>query len=131
MELNSIWKLEVKNGDEIGRVYNLTNLSKNYNSSTLTIGWLNPQNPFLNHISLAEEFTQYISQYHASLELNSHNNHWYIRDGQYRKKGGKTGWYPSTNGILLNSVFLDNSPHPLNPGDIIMIGNTSLKVIVE
>lgn len=125
------WLLEIKNGDEIGRRYHLTNLSAAHNTTTLTLGWLNPQNPFKNHIGVAEEFTQYISQYHATLEHNPRTNYWYIRDGQLRVKNGVEDWYPSTNGVLVNSRPIDMVPHKLAPGDIIMIGDTTLKVFTS
>jgi len=128
---DSEWSLKVKNGDEIGRVYNLSNLASAHDTFRLTVGWLDPDNPFKNHIGLAEEFTQFISQYHATLEHDPSGNYWYIRDGQYRSKKGESGWYPSTNGILVNSQFIDTEPHRLHPGDIIMIGDTTLKVIVN
>lgn len=127
---DSSWQIEVKNGDEIGRVYNLTNLASAHQTSTLTLGWLNPQNPFLNHIPLAEEFTQFISQHHATLEHDPRSNYWFILDGQHRNKDGQVGWHFSTNGVLVNSRKIGNEPHRLNPGDIIMIGDTSLKVRV-
>ena len=125
------WSLEVKNGDEIGRQYHLTNLAAAHGTSILRLGWLDPKNPFKNHIGIAEEFTQYISQFHATLEHDPKSNYWYIWDGQKRVKQGVEDWYPSTNGVLVNSRPIGQTRHKLAPGDIIMIGDTTLKVNVE
>lgn len=128
---NSHYILQVMNGEEIGRKYNLSNIAKQKNHSVLTIGWFDEDEPFNNDIGISEHFTQYISGYHATLEHNQANNLWFIRDGQWRNKNGVDGWYPSTNGVLLNSVKVSAEPTQLLPDDIITIGDTTLKVIIN
>lgn len=124
----TVWSLVIKNGDEIGRVYNISNLQKSLQKPYLTIGWLNPENPFINDIGLVESFTQFISSQHATLEYDIISNYWFIRDGQIKESEGVKNWQLSTNGILINSKMISSKPIKLNPDDIIMIGDTTLKV---
>jgi serine/threonine protein kinase len=127
----SDWVLRGQNGEEIGREYHLTNLKNSKSAGVLTIGWFNTENPFSNDIGIAEYFTEYISNFHATLEYNSDDYHWYIRDGQWREKGGVPGWYRSTNGVLVQGSRIDEGGKKLKPGDIIAIGDTTLKVVIN
>jgi len=106
-------------------------LKNSKSSGVLTIGWFNKDNPFTNDIGIAEFFTEYISNYHATLEYNSDDHHWYIRDGQWREKDGIPGWHKSTNGVLVQGSRVDESGKKLKPGDIIAIGDTTLKVVIN
>ncbi|MFO7798984.1 protein kinase domain-containing protein [Rhodohalobacter sp.] len=128
---HSDWVLRVQNGEEIGREYHLTNLKNSKSAGVLTIGWFNTENPFTNDIGIAEYFTEYISNFHATLEYNSDDYHWYIRDGQWREKGRVPGWYRSTNGVLVQGSHIDEGGKKLKPGDIIAIGDTTLKVVIN
>ncbi|MDZ7755777.1 FHA domain-containing serine/threonine-protein kinase [Rhodohalobacter sp.] len=128
---DSDWILRVQNGEEIGREYHLTNLKNSKSSGVLTIGWFNSETPFTNDIGITEYFTEYISNYHATLEYSSADHHWYIRDGQWREKDGVPGWYRSTNGVLVQGSRVDETGKKLNPGDIIAIGDTTLKVVIN
>ncbi len=122
------WLLKVMNGDEIGRTYNLSNLLRLQGKKLLTIGWFNPENPFSNDIGVVEQFTNYISNFHATLEYDLATNYWYIRDGQWRSKDGVPGWYRSTNGVLVNSMPVDDRGIMLHPEDIITVGDTTIQV---
>jgi serine/threonine protein kinase len=127
---DSIWKLRIQNGEEIGREYHITNLIRNLGKQTLTIGWFNEEDPFTNDLGVSEHFTQYISGYHATLEYRPSDWHWLIRDGQLRQRDGAQGWYPSTNGTLVNGRKLGIEGQLLRANDIISIGDTTLKVII-
>ncbi len=131
VDANSVWSLRVQNGEEIGREYNLTNLSQNMQKDRLTIGWFNEDHPFTNDIGIAEYFTEYISNYHATLQFDSNTHHWSIKDGQFRTDKQPPGWYPSTNGILVQGKEVGHQGVTLHPNDIIIIGDTTFKVIVE
>ncbi|MFY0672938.1 MAG: protein kinase [Bacteroidia bacterium] len=128
---NSKWTMRVQNGEEIGRTYFLSNLSKFKNKNVLTLGWFNEEDPFTNDLGITEEFTQYISNYHATLEFDVDIHRWAIKDGQYREKEGHWAWYPSTNGVLVNGRRIDKKGIELDADDIISIGDTTLKVIIE
>lgn len=128
---DSNWILQVKNGEEIGREYHLTNLSNSFGSVVLTVGWFNEMDPFTNHIGLAEHFTEYISNFHATLEYSAGDNHWYIKDGQKRSQNGVDEWHLSTNGVLVQGKPIGSTGLKLTPGDIIAIGDTTLKVVIK
>jgi pSer/pThr/pTyr-binding forkhead associated (FHA) protein len=97
----------------------------------LTVGWYDLNNPRVNDIEIVEEFTSYISRFHATLEFSVIGSQWYLRDGQWLKKNGKFDWYKSTNGVLLNSQKVDENGLPLHKGDIITIGDTTLRFELE
>lgn len=128
---NSQWVLQVKNGEEIGREYNLTNLLRNKGGGVLTVGWFNPEDPFTNDIGITEFFTEFISGYHATFIKEQGENRWLVRDGQFREKNGNKAWYPSTNGILVNGKRPEKEGAALQPDDIITIGDTTLKVLIK
>ncbi|MCF8231906.1 MAG: protein kinase [Bacteroidales bacterium] len=128
---SSGWHLKVQNGEEIGRIYHLTNLQKFKRNNLLTMGWFNEDNPFSNDIGVSEHFTQYVSSYHATLRFDPGANRWTIIDGQFREKNGLKDWYKSTNGVLVNGKWVKSRGVALNPGDIITIGDTTLKVLID
>lgn len=128
---NSKWSLRVQNGEEIGRPYFVSNLAKFKNTNTLTIGWFNEDDPFTNHVGITEHFTQYISNYHATLQYNQNSFRWVIKDGQLRNKDGVNAWFTSTNGVLVNGKKINSEGVELDANDIISIGDTTLKVIIE
>jgi len=124
---DALWKLVVQNGEEIGRSYFISNLLEKKDSNIITIGWFNEEAPFTNDIGIAENFTEYISNFHASMEYLTEENRFKIKDGQFRSKNGVNDWYRSTNGLLVNGKSIDQHGIVLNPEDIISIGDTTLK----
>jgi serine/threonine protein kinase/ribosome-associated protein YbcJ (S4-like RNA binding protein) len=128
------WSLRIMNGEEVGRVYNLSKLVGAKGQDLLTLGWFNAQQPFSNDIGIVESFTKYVSGKHATLERVKQKDgswQWFIRDGQWYEKNGKMGWHLSRNGVLVNSAEVKKSGYKLKPDDIITIGDTTLKVQVE
>lgn len=125
------WLLKVMNGEEIGREYNLSNLLRIQGKKLLTLGWYNPDNPFTNDIGVQELFTNYISNYHATLDYDPATNYFFVRDGQWREKNGIAGWYKSTNGVLVNSLPVSEAGVKLEPEDIITVGDTTLRIQVK
>ena len=128
---HSQWILKVQNGEEIGRTYHLNNLMQYKGKPVLSLGWYNEEDPFTNDIGITEYFTQFISNYHATLQYNPVTHHWAIKDGQFRSKDGNPGWYPSTNGVFVNGIRLKGESKTLTPGDIIIIGDSTLKVLLQ
>ncbi|MEM7368214.1 MAG: FHA domain-containing serine/threonine-protein kinase [Bacteroidota bacterium] len=124
------WHLVIKLGDQVGRTYHLSNLSKHLNKRRLTIGWYDAQQPFLNDIAIMENYTQYISKRHAILELSyptQNTEQWKIRDGQPYTKDNIPAWHPSKNGTYLNGKQVDKHGKTVQAGDILTIGDFSLK----
>jgi len=130
-DAHSQWILKVQNGEEIGRTYHLNNLMQYKGKPVLSLGWYNEEDPFTNDIGITEYFTQFISNYHATLQFNPVTYHWSVKDGQYRTKDGNPGRYPSTNGVFVNGIRMTSEGKTLTPGDIIIIGDTTLKVLLH
>ncbi len=82
-------------------------------------------------LGITEYFTRFISNYHAALQFNPMTYQWAVKDGQYRTKDGKPGRYPSTNGVFVNGIRMTSEGKTLTPGDIIIIGDTTLKVLLH
>lgn len=124
------WHLVVKMGDQVGRTYHMSNLSKNLNKRRLSIGWYDLEQPFVNDIGIVENFTQYISKRHAILELSyptQNREQWKVRDGQPYTKDNIPAWHPSRNGTYLNGKKIDKHGMIVQAGDILTIGDFSLK----
>jgi serine/threonine protein kinase len=140
MKMNSVIKppfdfnkdalgLQVMNGDEYEKIYPLSEMLPG-NSGILTLGWFDDKNPGRNTIEIKEIHSSYISSFHATIEKDGSSKLWYIRDGQWRNKEGKQGWHTSINGVYVNSQKADTSGIAIFPGDIIILGDTTLKIIV-
>lgn len=118
------WVLRVMMGEEVGREYNLSLLSRHSHRNVLRMGWSEEGLP-VNDLSVKETFTSYISTRHATLEFEA--GHWIIRDGQWDQ--GK-GWKCSMNGTMVNHALIDHAKgHTLRHNDIVTVGETTLKVL--
>ncbi len=119
--------LMIMNGDEPKRKYHIDQMI-NGDNGLLTLGYFNTQFPNQNNIEITEQSTSYVSSFHATIEKHVGSpNQWLLRDGQWRQRQGDWAWYNSTNGTYVNSQKLDNEGVYLNTGDIITIGDTTLK----
>ncbi|MFZ4401306.1 MAG: protein kinase domain-containing protein [Bacteroidales bacterium] len=118
--------LQIMQGDEFGKVYNLSNYF-NDDEGVITIGRRDAE--FKNNIDILENETCYISRKHASIErLNGSKKGYFIVDGQWDM--GSRIWKKSLNGTFVNSEPIsDFARKLLIPGDIITIGDVTLKVI--
>jgi serine/threonine protein kinase len=120
--------LRIMQGEQHGRIYNLEDLRRSYKTNILTIGWLDSDHPDENHIEIKEVITKYISRHHATLEFDPDEEIWYLRDGQFRLKNKIPAWVPSTNGVLVNSLRITDDGFALRAGDVITIGDTTLRL---
>lgn len=122
--------LEVMHGEEPGRIYNLSREVSGINGS-LTLGWYDTQHPGSNQLTIVEQQTSYISRHHATIQKEGDRQRWTIRDGQWRYKDGQQGWVESTNGTFVNGQNARGVWVPLQPGDIITVGDTTLKFVTR
>ncbi len=113
--------LQVLSGEDHGRVYRLADFS----THLLCIGRGAPSAK--NHLEIKEHYSAWVSRQHATLE--KHPDGWYIRDGQWQETAGSQGWQRSKNGTFVNGLEVGPIGRRLQNGDIITIGNTTLKVI--
>ncbi len=118
------WVLIVKNGEEIDKSYNLSQLLTTSENQLLKIGRLDTDNPNANDINIVETLSRYISRRHATLKFEDES--WWIRDGQEIE----TSWKPSMNGTTsTNGPVESESFQKINLNDIIIIaGDTTLKL---
>lgn len=118
--------LQVMQGEEFGKTIPLSSLFDD-NQGIATIGRKDPDTK--NHIEVLERETCYISRKHATIEKTSNpNGGYFILDGQWDMENRK--WNKSINGTFVNSELLSEGQRcMLIPGDIISIGDVTLKVI--
>lgn len=139
--------LRIMQGEEFGKTYVLNDLFTD-NSTIISIGRANHE--VWNHIGLEELESCYISRQHCTIEKDTYNNSWIIRDGQYRiqcdiglrfhhlfpcphcsarcPKQVIWNWKESLNGTYVNSQEVDSAGVSLNAGDIISIGDVKMRV---
>lgn len=122
--------LRVMNGWQPDLTFNLSDMMTE--KGFLTLGRHEEDEPTLNDISIVElEEPCYISRTQATIELGLKTGNWFIRDGQFRKVGSNFQWVTSRNGTFLNSVAVGEKGTLLKPGDIITLGDTTLRVELE
>ncbi|MDR1722320.1 MAG: protein kinase [Tannerella sp.] len=117
--------LRVIQGEDDGAVYKLNDMLKG-KENILTVGRLEPYNS--NSISITENFSNFISRKHCTLEWEWLSNRWRIKDGQSSKQATVETWNNSTNGTYVNTQHISSAGTALRPGDIISIGNARLRV---
>ncbi|MBK8110415.1 MAG: FHA domain-containing protein [Saprospiraceae bacterium] len=109
----------VLNGEQPGRIYSIGNYS-----NLILIGRDNDE--YYNDIDVKEEWSSYISRKQATIDVQG--NMCYLRDGQWSDVENK--WISSKNGTYINYIKIEeNQFHKLVEEDIILIGNTTLKII--
>lgn len=113
--------LRVMQGEDYGRVYDLTQIMGRMNF--ITLGRLDGFTS--NDIQLKETQSTYISRKHCTIARDG--NHLVIKDGQ-RDIHSAAGWKHSTNGTFVNSTEVTEFGYYLSLGDIITIGDTKLRM---
>ena len=116
--------LRIMQGEDYGMVYYLDNMLQG-DKSILTMG--RKDSMAHNDIPITENNSSYVSRCHCTLELDYNIGCWIVRDGQW-DRSSTGGWRPSTNGTFVNSTEVSRLGMPFNPGDIISIGDTKLRV---
>ncbi|HFA48481.1 MAG TPA: FHA domain-containing protein [Bacteroidetes bacterium] len=120
---NAKFGLQVMNGEEVGKIYDLSAIRSQTGKNIIKIG---RQEGGRNDIGILESITSYVSRKHLTLEYNSQK--WLARDGQFVKTENGPAWKRSLNGTALNGKDIDDRAGGLlMPGDIISIGETTLK----
>ena len=116
--------LRIMQGEDYGRVYHLDDLLHG-DSAILSMG--RRDEGVYNDIAILENNSSYISRKHCTLELDYEIGSWIKRDGQWDRYD-TGGWRRSTNGTYVNSKEVPVNGLVFNPGDIISIGDTKLRV---
>jgi len=113
--------LRVMQGEEYGKIYDLTLMFQKMNF--LTVG--RADNFVANDIAIKEEQSTFISRKHCTIEREADGS-FKIRDGQ-RDIHSSCGWRRSTNGTFVNSAEASDRGYYLRAGDIISIGDAKLR----
>lgn len=117
-------QLRIMQGEEYGKVYDLTSLA-HQSGGIITMGRKHPTGH--NTLPIMEEQSRYMSRKHCTLEYEAQNNTWYIRDGQW-DRDAVGGWTESLNGTFVNATQVSPKGYFLQVGDIISLGDTKLRV---
>ncbi|MBS1662757.1 MAG: protein kinase [Bacteroidetes bacterium] len=118
--------IQVTYGEELNQLFDLTLLADKKQGSLLTIGRKDPS--VINDIEIAEVETRYISRRHAIIEKNGSSKAWVIKDGQFHSD--RKEWVPSLNGLYLNGQQVNQDGREIKPGDVITMGDTTLRMIM-
>jgi len=110
--------LRILQGEEYGKVYNLTQLVSQ-GRRLLTVGRQQG-----NSIYIKSDFSDFMSRFHCTIEMAGPNQ-WAIRDGQWRNDYRQ--WMNSSNGTYVNSTPVNQNGYFLKAGDIIAIGDVTLR----
>ncbi len=141
--------LRVMSGEEPNKTYDLASLFTE-GVPILCIG--RNSDDVWNHIAIKEEESSFISRLHCTIEYNTGNGQWIIRDGQSRctcpiglrytfpffpcrtctaicrdSSKGRLKWKDSLNGTFVNSQRVESAGVVLKPGDIITLGDTTIR----
>ena len=109
--------LRILQGEEYGRTYNLSQIA-DAGRKILTVG-----RQAGNAITVKSDFSDFMSRFHCTIERDG--GHWVIRDGQWRKE--QRQWVNSTNGTYVNGKPVTQNGFYLKTGDIIAIGDVTMR----
>ncbi|MBQ8712244.1 MAG: protein kinase [Prevotella sp.] len=112
------YQLRILQGEEYGKVYNLTQMASQ-GRRLLTIGRQQG-----NSIYIKSDFSDFMSRFHGTIEMASPDQ-WAIRDGQWRSDYRQ--WVNSSNGTYVNSTPVGPNGYFLKAGDIIAMGDVTLR----
>lgn len=113
------YRLHIMQGEEYGKIYDLTQLQQQ-GLRLMTVG-RQPGNTIL----VKSDIGAYVSRYHCTIEASADFHTWAIRDGQWMKDTRQ--WQESSNGTYVNSVRVTPQGYYLKTGDIITIGDVTLR----
>lgn len=113
------FKLRIMQGEEYGRTYNLNQLA-GLKGRILAVG-----RHAANAVYIKSDYSDYLSRFHCTIETSIDVKQWVIRDGQWRSDCRE--WVDSVNGTYVNSRPIDRNGCFLKVGDIITIGDVTLR----
>ncbi len=113
--------LKVLQGKEYGKEYDLMQIVERSGKRLITVG-----RGINNDIQLIDFESYYTSRKHFTIEVDRDSRTFFIRDGQWDFELRQ--WIESSNGTYVNSAQIDKSGVKLGPGDIVTVGEITLKL---
>lgn len=113
------FQLRILQGEEFGRTYNLSQMAST-GQRILTVG-----RQLGNTIKIKSDFSDFISRFHCTMELDTSSRQWVIRDGQWQREARR--WVNSSNGTYVNSRPVPQNGFYLSTGDIIAMGDVTMR----
>ena len=113
------FQLRILQGEEYGRIYNLSQIAST-GQRILTVG-----RQLGNTIKIKSDFSDFISRFHCTMELDTSSRQWVIRDGQWQKESRR--WVNSSNGTYVNAKPVPQNGFYLSTGDIIAMGDVTMR----
>jgi serine/threonine protein kinase len=111
------YRLQVMQGEEHGKIYDLSAMMK-MGLKRFTIGRQKD-----NDVFVKSDFSDYLSRHHCTIEPDT--GQWRVMDGQWNAE--MRAWVESTNGTFVNSWPVSKNGFYLKPGDIIAMGDVTLR----
>jgi len=111
------YRLQVMQGEEHGKTYDLTQMVQR-GMRRLTIGRQSD-----NNVYVKSDFSDFLSRHHCTIEPDT--GQWRLMDGQWSPD--RMCWVDSTNGTFVNSRPITRTGFYLKPGDIISMGDVTLR----
>jgi serine/threonine protein kinase len=113
------FQLRILQGEEYGKTYNLSQMAA-AGHKILTIGRQQG-----NAIRIKSDFSDFMSRFHCTIERDPGSGLWVIRDGQWRNEHRQ--WMNSSNGTYVNAKPVTSNGFYLKAGDIIAIGDVTMR----
>lgn len=113
------FQLRILQGEEYGKTYNLSQMAST-GQRILTVG-----RQLGNTIKIKSDFSDFISRFHCTMELDTNSRQWVIRDGQWQREARR--WVNSSNGTYVNSKPVPQNGFYLSTGDIIAMGDVTMR----
>lgn len=113
------YRFRVMQGVQFGQVFDLSQMTKTLGRMLLKGGRGKD-----NDIVIDDYQVFYTSRRHFTLEQDRDTSSFLIRDGQWNKE---SGWTDSSNGTFVNSSKIGAQGWYLFPGDIVTVGEVTLR----
>ena len=114
------YALRIMQGEEYGRVFDLSKMVSSTHRRIITVGRHHD-----NSVYIRSNYSDYISRHHCTIEASTNGGQWLVQDGQW--VNSQEGWKLSKNGTYVNSIPVTQKGYYLKPGDIIAMGDVTLR----
>jgi len=119
VEITRGYQLHVMQGEQYGERFNLTAIAQT-RGRVLTLG-----RQMDNSIVIRSDEHGFVSRHHATIESSERFTDWLVRDGQWNRD--ERQWQESKNGTYVNSIPVSRNGYYLRPGDIVSIGDVTIR----